>query len=63
MIPLEQRISCVKRELTLRRRCYPGWVASGRIKQHMADMEIATMEAVLETLEELRRAQQVEMAV
>jgi len=34
----------IGRELGMRRRCYPKWVASGRMKQEQADHEIACMD-------------------
>jgi hypothetical protein len=53
MITLDEQIICVKREIGMRQRVYPRWVASGKMKQDKADYEIATMEAVLKTLAEL----------
>ena len=50
-IPLAEQIKCVKREIGMRRRNYPRWVADGRLLQSKADAEIAAMEAVLKTLE------------
>jgi hypothetical protein len=52
-VPLADQIRCVGRELGLRRRVYPKWIASGRMKQDDADREIAAMEAVLATLKDL----------
>ena len=49
-IPLAMQIRCVSREIGLRRRVYPRWVADKRMTQADADHEIASMEAVLETL-------------
>lgn len=50
-VPLGEQIAEVRRELTLRRRNYPHWVQSGRLKQATADRQIRVMEAVLATLE------------
>ncbi len=50
---LAQQIGCVKREIAMRRRVYPRWVADGRLIQSKADAEIAAMEAVLATLQAL----------
>lgn len=55
-IPLERQIACVEREINMRRRCYPRWVGRGSMKQTLADDEIATMEAVLATLEHQHQA-------
>lgn len=51
MISLDEQIKEVRREIGLRRRVYPQFVASGRITQAKADKQMAAMEAVLETLE------------
>ena len=48
-----QQIACVKREIAMRERVYPKWVESGRMKLDMAEREIATMTAVLRSLEEI----------
>ncbi len=53
MIPLDEQIKCVRREISLRDRVYPSWVARQRMTQRKADEEIATMRAVLATLEGL----------
>lgn len=50
-VPIAQQISCIERELAFRRRCYPGWIQSGKITQATADQELARMEAVLATLQ------------
>lgn len=54
-VPLSEQIKCVEREIVLRRRVYPRWVESGRMKQAKADQEIAAMEAILETLRRFER--------
>ena len=35
-----------EREVALRRRVYPRWVAEGRMKAHHAERQIALMEAI-----------------
>lgn len=57
-IPLADQIACVRREIGMRERVYPKWVAAGRIKPDSADRELATMRAVLATLEALQPNQQ-----
>lgn len=47
---LQEQIDCVRREIGMRERVYPRWVASGKMTQTKADHEIATMREVLETL-------------
>ena len=56
-ISLADQIKAVKREIALRKSAYPKWVANGRMKQDVADREIAVMEAVLETLEDWDQSQ------
>lgn len=57
-ISLAEQIKCVKREIAMRARLYPQWVATGRLIQSKADAEIAAMKAVLETLESLEPKQE-----
>lgn len=51
---IEDMIKCVERELALRKLMYPKWVMSGRMKQEEANREINTMQAIHETLYELK---------
>lgn len=53
VVPLEDQIACVKRELSFRSRVYPRWVADRKLLQTTADVEMARMHAVLSTLQEL----------
>jgi uncharacterized protein YqhQ len=53
MISLSEQITCVRREIGMRERVYPRFVANGKMKQAAADRELATMRAVLATLEAL----------
>lgn len=48
---LTDQHACVQREIAMRKRVYPRWVASGKMTKPKADHEIATMEAVLATIE------------
>lgn len=50
IVPFEEQLACVQRELKLRRRAYPRLVASQRMSQAAADREVMLMEAVLETV-------------
>lgn len=52
-VSLADQVACVKREVALRMRVYPRWVAAGRMTQAKAATEIACMQAVLKTLETL----------
>jgi hypothetical protein len=55
MTTIDDQITCVRREIALRTRCYPDWVASGRLSQAGADVELARMQGVLDTLVAIRR--------
>jgi hypothetical protein len=51
-IPIQQdQINEVKREIAIRQRVYPRWVADGKLTQAKADRQIEVMQAVLATLE------------
>lgn len=50
-VPLAEQIACVEREIRMRSRVYPRFVAGGRMTQHKADAELAAMRAVLVTLQ------------
>jgi hypothetical protein len=52
-VSLADQIASVKREVAMRTNVYPKLVASGRMKQGMADRELAAMKAVLETLQKI----------
>lgn len=51
MIPLNQQISEVQRELSMRAAVYPGLVAKKKMRQGEADMHTARMTAALKSLE------------
>lgn len=55
-IPLPAQIAAVEREIAMRRRVYPGWVAARKMTQTKADAEIRAMETVLATLRGLTNA-------
>jgi hypothetical protein len=52
-ISITEQIACVRREIAMRERVYPKWVAAKRMKEDAADRELAVMRAVLATLEGL----------
>jgi hypothetical protein len=56
-VSLEDQITCVKREIGMRERVYPNWVVARKMTGHKAQLEIAHMRAVLETLEQVQRGQ------
>jgi len=51
MISLADQIAEAKRELALRKRCYPQWVQSGRLDATKAQHQLVCMEAIVDTLE------------
>lgn len=62
---IDEQIACLKREVHMRERLYPRWVAMQKMTQPKADSELGAMRAALATLErvsvaaheaELRRA-------
>lgn len=55
-VPIADQIACVKRELAMRRRVYPRWIADNRMSQAKADKEITAMEAVVATLSEVENS-------
>ena len=52
-VTLTQQIACVSREIAMRKRCYPNWIARGTMQQAKADDEIRSMTAVLQTLKQV----------
>jgi hypothetical protein len=40
------KLAEIRREISMRRRLYPGWVAKGTMHQVTADRQIAIMEAI-----------------
>ena len=52
---LQDQIDCVKREIAMRERVYPGWVERRRLSQEQADRELTRMRAVLRTLQVVKR--------
>lgn len=46
MITAGQKRMVVEREVSMRRRVYPRWVAEGRMTQADADFQIRVMEAI-----------------
>jgi hypothetical protein len=54
-VPLDVQIRAVGREIGMRRGAYAKWVKSGRMTQDESDRELAAMEAVYQTLQNLKR--------
>jgi len=53
-VTLDDEIACVAREVKMRERVYPRWVASKKMIQDKADREIKVMQSVLETLHRMK---------
>ena len=50
MITLAEQIDEARRELALRRTCYPQWVKSGKLTHEDAYHQLQCMEAIITTL-------------
>jgi hypothetical protein len=53
MIPLDEQRKEARRELALRKRCYPGWVQRGTMTEGQAAYYLEAMEAIVQTLARL----------
>lgn len=49
-VDLNDLLGCARRELALRQRVYPKWVAKGSMSEKKAEKEIAQMRAVVDFL-------------
>ena len=56
-VTLEDQITAVEREIKLREAHYPRWVRDHKLTQKTADLEIARMRAVRETLVNIRASE------
>jgi hypothetical protein len=54
----EQKLKAIRRELGMRRRCYPQWVAKGAMSQDTASQEIAVFEAIATDYQKLIEIEQ-----
>jgi hypothetical protein len=55
-VPLEAQIAEVDRELAMRTRLYPGWIATKKLPVERAEMQLAAMRGVRRTLQGLLEA-------
>lgn len=55
-ISIDEQIYEVERELTMRERVYPHWIASGKLREDTADEQVNRMKAALETLRKVKGA-------
>lgn len=56
-ISLDEQIAAVEREVHVREKCYPKWVAEHRMLQSKANHELAAMRAVHVTLKSIKENQ------
>lgn len=54
-IDIDSQITCVAREITMRNRMYPQWVARGTMTDGKAKAELTAMTAVLHTLKDIKK--------
>lgn len=54
---IKEALAEVRRELSLRDRVYPAWVAKGTLKEGVARVQVQRMEAAQRNLERLERAE------
>ena len=47
IITATDKLACAERELKMRRKVYPRWIADGRLSAGKAAHEIAAMEAIV----------------
>lgn len=52
-VSLQDQIKCVAREVAMRKACYPKFISNGKMRPTEALRELTTMQAVLETLQNL----------
>lgn len=52
-VSIQDQIKCVAREVAMRKACYPKFISNGKMKPTEALHELTTMQAVLETLQDL----------
>lgn len=54
-VTINEMITEVRRELTMREYVYPKQVERGKLKQHVADVHMARLQAVLKLLVDRKR--------
>lgn len=52
IITTADKLACAKRELAMRKQCYPRWIEQNKMSAGKAAHEIACMEAIVEDYEE-----------
>lgn len=54
IVSLDQQIACIEREVAMREKYYPKWVAEHHMLESRAEHELAGMRAVLVTLKSIK---------
>ena len=62
-IPLAVQLACVRREIAMRDRVYQCLVLAGKMPRAAAERELATMEAVLQSLLRLQTQEAAQQAL
>lgn len=52
MITDIEKLACLKRELAMRKKVYPRWVADQRMRPEKADYELAVLQAIIDEYQE-----------
>ena len=55
MFTAADKLACAKRELRMRLKVYPSWIARGKMFQNHADREIAIMKEIVSDYERQER--------
>jgi len=58
---LQMQIACVEREIRMRESMYPRFIQNARLSPDKAELELASMRAVLDTLKHVERRARYEM--
>lgn len=58
IVSLSDQLQSVRREVAMRKRVYPRWIASGKMTPELAAREIAAMQAVEHTIAELAKGEE-----
>lgn len=54
---LDEMIKEAEREVIMRKKCYPQWIATGKIKELDANYRIEVMQWIVDTLKDLKEFQ------
>lgn len=57
-VSLLEQLACARRELSLRLKVYPKWVAHEQMTEPVAQREIAAMTAIVHSLDHLVKAEE-----